>query len=194
MCPVKIINLELLSSCHWVSPSEETSVCSTCSAACQHKQRKVLIINSKSSVLLSGLFQWLLASVTLQLMLKTALLLVFWWVERWNIRLYHCQSLSGCQSSVGCWDVDFCFQDVGLELSGFDRCDVAASSSWSAAGSADVKSADRSTQCKRSRKGIKGAENYLDIYTTSYLVQQPTWKRSYLGCASHWLLPPLQIV
>lgn len=69
-------------------------------------------------------------------------------VERQNIHLHHCQSRRGCQSYVGCWDFDSWFQDGGLELSGSDRRGVAAFS-WSAAGSAAVKSADRSTKCRK---------------------------------------------
>lgn len=37
---IRDIYLELLSLCHWASPSEEASLCSTCSAACQPKDRK----------------------------------------------------------------------------------------------------------------------------------------------------------
>lgn len=69
-------------------------------------------------------------------------------VERSNIHLHHCQSLSGCQSYVGCWELDSWSQDGGLGLSASDRR-AAAASSWSAAGSAGGNSLDRSTKCGR---------------------------------------------
>lgn len=76
-------------------------------------------------------------------------------VEGWNIHLHHCLSLSDCQSYAGCWDFDFGSQDGELELSGSDRCDAAAFS-WSAAGSAGVKSGDCSTKSGRRVENEEG--------------------------------------
>lgn len=137
---VKDIYLELLSLCHWASPSEEASLCSTCSAACQPKDRKHLYL--LQMVVNTRLHFLLLAQQ------NSAGHVGICRVERLNIPLHHCPSLPGCQSWGGCWDFDSWCQDGGLEPSGSDRRGAAAFSSW-AAGSAGVKSADHSTKCKR---------------------------------------------
>lgn len=152
-CSVKDIHLELLSLCHRASPSEEASLCSTCSAACQQKDREHLYYHERQ-LRDSACFRLCWGLVFKNVLNAThaqqnpAGHVWICRVERQNIHLHHCQSLCGCQSYVGCWDFDSWSLDGGLERSGSDRHGAAAFS-WSAAGSAGVKSADQSTKCRK---------------------------------------------